>query len=506
MTSGQKLNILKASYVVALRLAQQCRPYNDGIFVKNLFQDVLKCFGEDAENISLLVNNIRLSSSTIQRRTTDISNFLFCNLKKRLEECLFFSISLDESTDVSDTSQLIIYVKTVHANFETFEDFLALVPMYGHVNGETLWKSVQEKVLKIAGKNKLSAVCTDGANVMVGKRNGLIGLLSQHIDVPSFHCIIHQQALFAKHLCLNDVMKICVQIINKIRGGHHSLSHRKFKNFLKEVEADYGDLLLFTEVRWLSRGRSLERFFELRGEILEFLKLDKSPDCKIFVLHLSNNDFIIRLAFLCDICKMLNELNLVLQGKNKHIFELFPLINHFNRKLCILNNQLTNKNLKSLQKTASLDLSISDTLFQEFLSINQSILNNMNNRFKDFQKISPLIDLHNNTFACDVQIQNPAIQEEVKEMLEDMSLPLATGKEFWEKISREKYPNSLTEIYKLYSMFASTYNCEHAFSLLKIIKSKQRNSLRDANLENLMRIKLNTTEIDIDELVQHLNT
>lgn len=337
---------------------------------------------------------------------------------------------------------------------------------------------------------------------MVGRTKCFIGYLTQHIDVPSFHCIIHQQALFAKNLCLNDVMKICVQIINKIRGGHNALNHRKFKAFLEEVEADYGDILLFTEIRWLSRGRSLERFFELREEILEFLKLDESQDCKKFVSHLSDNDFVIRLAFLSDFCNKLNELNLLLQGENKHIFDLFPMINHFKRKLQILNTKLTNKDITSLPKTASLNLPISDSLFQEFLTTNETILNNMSNRFEDFNKISPIIDLHNNTLACDAENQSPAIQKEIIEMLEDDTLPLATGKEFWKQISIKQYPNSTTEIYKLYSMFASTYNCENAFSILKIVKSKHRNRLTDTNLEDLLRIKLHKTEINIDEILR----
>lgn len=58
---------------------------------------------------------------------------------------MFFSISLDESTDISNTSQLIVYLKTVHENLVTYEDFLGLVPMNKHVNGQTLWEAIKEK-------------------------------------------------------------------------------------------------------------------------------------------------------------------------------------------------------------------------------------------------------------------------------------------------------------------------------------------------------------------------
>jgi hypothetical protein len=40
---------------------------------------------------------------------------------------------------------------------------------------------------------------------------------------------------------------------------------------LLEVEAEYGDVLYHTEIRWISRGKWLKYFFELRHEIEIFL-------------------------------------------------------------------------------------------------------------------------------------------------------------------------------------------------------------------------------------------
>lgn len=49
-------------------------------------------------------------------------------------------------------------------------------------------------------------------------------------------------------------MKTVTKIVNIIKGGHNALNHRKFKLFLEEINAEYTDLVMFTEVRWLSRG------------------------------------------------------------------------------------------------------------------------------------------------------------------------------------------------------------------------------------------------------------
>lgn len=91
--------------------------------------------------------------------------------------------------------------------------------MHGHVTGEILYKIIDKNVFSIFGKNKCSAICTDGARVMTGRNQGLIGwLIKNNIKIPSFHCIIHQQSLFSKELNMSHTMEIAVKIINKIKG------------------------------------------------------------------------------------------------------------------------------------------------------------------------------------------------------------------------------------------------------------------------------------------------
>ena len=65
-------------------------------------------------------------------------------------------------------------------------------------------------------------------------------------NCPAFHCIIHQQALFSKEIAMNSTMNIAVKIMNKVRGGHNALTHRKFKDFFENVNSEYGDLLRLT--------------------------------------------------------------------------------------------------------------------------------------------------------------------------------------------------------------------------------------------------------------------
>jgi hypothetical protein len=113
-------------------------------------------------------------------------------------------------------------------------------------------------------------VTTDGAKSIDGSNKGVVSRIKTEMECSNFSppmqllCIIHQQALCSKVMNLESVMNIVVSTVNFIRKS--ALNHRQFQQFLLEVEAEYGDVLYHTEIRWLSRGKLPKRFFELRHE------------------------------------------------------------------------------------------------------------------------------------------------------------------------------------------------------------------------------------------------
>ena len=108
-------------------------------------------------------------------------------------------------------------------------------------------------------------------------------------------------------------MDIVLKCVNKIRA--RALNRREFRQFISELDTEYGELLLHCEVRWLSKGKVLARFWSLKTSILEFLtEINELPTEREY---LTNNEWLNDLAFLVDITSHLNNLNLKLQGSNK---------------------------------------------------------------------------------------------------------------------------------------------------------------------------------------------
>ena len=99
--------------------------------------------------------------------------------------------------------------------------------------------------------SKLLSVCTDGALSMVGKVSGIVTLLERF--VLNYHCILHQESLCGKVMNLQHVMTPVIKCVNKIRA--RGSNRREFREYCQLFDMEYGDLVLFCKVRWLSKGQ-----------------------------------------------------------------------------------------------------------------------------------------------------------------------------------------------------------------------------------------------------------
>jgi hypothetical protein len=65
---------------------------------------------------------------TVQRRMADISTNLSDQLKQRVSEICFYSVTMDESTDLKDTAQILIFIKVLIKTLKLLNNLLACCP------------------------------------------------------------------------------------------------------------------------------------------------------------------------------------------------------------------------------------------------------------------------------------------------------------------------------------------------------------------------------------------
>ena len=88
--------------------------------------------------------------------------------KDVVQQCKYYSLALDESTDVCEVSQLLIFILTIDEEFTINEELFQTIPLHGTTKGSDIYNSLVSVVIAYGGFEKCSSVATDGAPAMVG--------------------------------------------------------------------------------------------------------------------------------------------------------------------------------------------------------------------------------------------------------------------------------------------------------------------------------------------------
>ncbi|MBN3296899.1 GTD2A protein, partial [Amia calva] len=230
----------------------------------------------------------------------------------------------NESVDTSSTAQLMVFIRMVFNDFSVKEELLTLLPLKTTTRGVDIYDAVKGYFMeRNIPLEKLVSVTTYRDQILFSLtvQNCHTGFVARcrgdanFLKFLHYYCIIHQQAMCAKVMGFDHVI---TPVIHRRTARRTRKQHRSFKVLLEELLGEYGDLLLHTEIQWLSRGRILQGeikvFMESRGEDTSLLQ----DTIKVYILNQNNCiNWLLDLAFLTDITGKLNHLNCELQGKGK---------------------------------------------------------------------------------------------------------------------------------------------------------------------------------------------
>lgn len=488
---------VRASYNIALMIAKSGKPHTIGEelilpAIKEVLTTVLHTPAFD------VTKKLSLSNNTVQRRIDEMSENIEETLCEHLKTTRF-ALQVDESTLQGNESLLLSYVRFIKEG-KCQEELLFARTLKTDTKGETIFKTLEDFFLqKEIPLTNILTIATDGAPAMVGRYKGLLAYMKKSVPgLLTIHCVIHRQHLVAKNLSerLHRSLQFVITAVNKIKTS--AFSSRLFKQLCMENEEDFTRLLLHTEVRWLSKGACLERFYSLLNSVLEFLKE------KDTVLHGHIMNSTGDIAYLADLFSKFNEVNLKLQGNELNLIKAKSILSSFVSKLMFWQRTLERNELSQFPS-----LKLKTPTKEDLLAYCQHLEmlhSDMCTRFEDILSLEIpdwILDPFN---SCPSEGDlSPTLEEELIELVanEELKPKFKLGYQaFWlQNEIRQLYPGLWCITEKLFVAFPSSYMVERGFSAVNNLATKSRNRLEIEKRGDL-RIFLTKMAPDINKLIE----
>lgn len=229
---------------------------NKGNF-KELFEmHFSRCSLEIKNHYISIQNKFFGVSKTIQNDLiTCISESLCTHIKQEIKQCLFYSIQIDDTTDITQKTQCSIILRFVNKNSELVERFLGFFNVSEDRTAEGLFNLISSVLNEFDIEKKLVGQCYDGASVMAGHLTGLQARVKHIAPNAIFtHCLAHRLNLVLQNGCsMNTKCRIFFGNLTGISAYFHNSTSRT--NIVDNVVGKR--IPQFVQTRWSSRSKIL---------------------------------------------------------------------------------------------------------------------------------------------------------------------------------------------------------------------------------------------------------
>ena len=448
------------------------------------------------------LKKIPLSNDTVKRRIREISENLEDQLVRHIKD-IPVSIQLDESTFGAD-STLIVCIRFIEN--ECIKEELLFVDYFEcRCTGQDIFKMVRSYFDSHEMKlSQVVSVSTDGARNMTGRETGFWGCFKREVPQCSFiHCMLHKQALAAENIQpeLHETLNLVIKVVNFVKSS--PLNERILRKLCEDSDAEHDALLFHTDVRWLSRGKTLERVYSIYDQLCEFLAEKHFFKAEEF----SSIYFKLKLAYLTEIFSYYNLSNIRLQGDGIFIQAAIEIVTAFQNQLQLFRLRVFRKQWNMFPRVEAI-LSISPLLEVKFTIIVQEHLLNLatdfSHRFSDVSSIPKYLLAPMDILLEDmIDLENILIEELLYLQANEEAkakYSCANKSNFWFFVKRIA-PNLFKEAERLLLLpFPTTYFCEKTFSSANFLRSMHRRRL---DFREDLRISVSKYTPEIEKLASH---
>lgn len=455
------------------------------------------------------------------------------DLLSKIRSSPVISILCDESTDVSNLKQLVVFCRFLAAG-KPQTCFLKVTDI---VDGKA--ETIEQKLIEICTQcgittNKIFGFGSDGASVMTGRHSGVAARLKKHNpEMVSIHCGAHRLALACSQACLEVpyMKKYDSHLVSLFYYFANSSVREASLHLIQEVMGEPSlKLKKAVHTRWLSHEAAVTAIRRTLSSLIATLESEiavKDDAIAHGLLHaVKSYNFVATTYLLSDILPHLTSLSLLFQKEDVDLSVIQPqvtaTISVLKSLRCTPGPCLQRLDEAITKLATEFNLSVTEGMKQAFQKnvrekYLDALVDNLENRFSDSgvlrafasifsaeKAIKVQSDCFNSYGDSEVEILSTQFTHTVvKERLQQewSCFKHILVSDFKEQSTKNlmlivSEDTSFSSLYPSLSYLASialilplsTADCERGFSTLKRIKTDARNRLKTDTLDKLIRL------------------
>ncbi|XP_060558657.1 E3 SUMO-protein ligase KIAA1586-like [Ruditapes philippinarum] len=367
-------------------------------------------------------NNNGQSQRFIQEAVLTMGQCLRDNLLEKVRESPWYTIMVDETTDVAVLSEMIVYISQT--------EYLSIVP---HKDGKA--DTITTAILELLSScnlplQQMRAFGSDGAAVMVGKKTGVAVQLRQRVPhLISNNCVAHRLAL---------------AVAQAVKGVPYL---PRFKDILGDLHRFYDHSPVRT-----SGLKDIQKL--LNEPVLKLVeaKAEERNDVRAAGLARFTQDhrFVMSLHMMCDTLPHLTELSTAMQARDAIYTTVKPLVTgtlSILRGLQTMQGEAYQSAVQRVKDLQAQGFNIKPPSEQETVNFREkvfnpfmeNIVNNLEGRFPDLPLIQKFEVFNTRKFPDDNSTSHG--EEDIKMLTEHFGLVVDKTLHEWRQV-RESIADS----------------------------------------------------------------
>ena len=318
-------------------------------------------------------------------------------IRENIGKASMFSILIDETTDISISKMMVVFVRMVDEHFIPHTHFLRDICIKDPKSDANVLFGVLTEFLDAQGLKleNVRGFGSDGASVMVGRHKGVAAKLrAKSPHLINIHCMAHRFNLCTSQASKNvkyfeEFERIIRDLYYHFGGSKSGNRKCELESIQKVLDEPQIQLKECHEIRWIAFYKAVYAIYHSWAPLVTYFTDHDRVSTKSgtpFINALTDFRFVSVLHLLMDILPPIANMSTILQKQDLDVAAVRPALTHIMNKIALVQKGKTNYQSELTEKITKIKDKHGNTTEVKYKGHKLSLIENAKKTAKEVEE------------------------------------------------------------------------------------------------------------------------